>query len=320
MDLPMDYNKIFNNKIVVITGVARSGTTILAKIIGSFCDVNYLFEPAIMLLVPPLIQKKFLSEKQGADLLKGVLFEDFYLQMIQGRYVNFNKNDDSYIGNYLDLKNVEQRWEKYKRKIDVIDDLENKKSLFIIKSPNVQPYLSIIKKIFTGVRFIDVIRDGNDIISSSIRRGFYSDNDLNGRIINWSYNHNKIKIPCFIEDKDMDLFSNWNHHTRVAYIWRILTEKGLQFAYENKQDVIQFKFEDFIQNTEKFVEETENFIGKKRTDITMKHIDSIKSFKQKQYPDNITNIESPERERYMELREKLGYSSFEKCNEAIKKI
>ena len=109
----MDYNKIFNNKIVVITGVARSGTTILAKIIGSFCDVNYLFEPAIMLLVPPLIQKKFLSEKQGADLLKGVLFEDFYLQMIQGRYVNFNKNDDSYIGNYLDLKNVEQRWEKY---------------------------------------------------------------------------------------------------------------------------------------------------------------------------------------------------------------
>ena len=57
MNLPPDYNKIFKNNLVVITGVARSGTTLLGKIIGSLSDTHFIFEPPTFRLIPPLIKE-----------------------------------------------------------------------------------------------------------------------------------------------------------------------------------------------------------------------------------------------------------------------
>jgi len=82
---------------------------------------------------------------------------------------------------------------------------------------------------------------------------------------------------------------------------------GLNYTKKNKKNVFEFKFEDFIKNPRTFVGKMEKFVGKKQTDITRKHLDSIKSYKQLIYPDNTTNIESPEKEKFVILRKKLGY-------------
>ena len=37
--------ELFKNKTLIITGVGRSGTTLLGKVIGSMTPVFYLFEP-----------------------------------------------------------------------------------------------------------------------------------------------------------------------------------------------------------------------------------------------------------------------------------
>lgn len=76
MNLPPDYNKIFKNNLVVITGVARSGTTLLGKIIGSLSDTHFIFEPPTFRLIPPLIKEGYLKERQGSELLKSILFEE----------------------------------------------------------------------------------------------------------------------------------------------------------------------------------------------------------------------------------------------------
>ena len=116
-------------------------------------------------------------------------------------------------------------------------------------------------------------------------------------------------MPWFIEKKYRESFSKWNHHTRVAYIWRTLTEKGLKFASENKKFVMQFKLEDFMENPEIFVDEIERFVGQKSTGLTAKHIDSVKSHKNRVYPDNTQFIEESERKKFIELRQKLGYAN-----------
>jgi hypothetical protein len=307
MDLAPDYNKIFANGLLVITGVARSGTTLLGKIIGSLSNTHFIFEPPTFRLIPPLILEGYLKEKQGDELLKAILFEELYLQIIHGRYINFNEKDDSYIGYYKDPEKIKQRWKKYKRRKDVIEDLEKNNYLFVLKIPNMQPNLNTIKKLFHNMKLIHCIRDGNDIISSSIRRDFYTQDYLNKRNIDWSNEIDSLKIPWFINKKDIQFFSKWNQYTRAAHIWRVLTETGLKFKDENKNNVFQFKFEDFIKNPETFIDRIERFTGKKRTDITMQHLDSIKTYKQLEYPDNIPNIESPEREKYIEFRKKLKY-------------
>lgn len=307
IDLSTKYDAIFKNKIFVITGVARSGTTIIGKITGSLENSHYIFEPSTFFLFPTLIKQKYLPKNQGGNLLKAILFEDFYLQMIQGRYVNFNEGEDSYIGNYINLKNFDQRCKKLKRKTDVLEYLKNDDCRFIIKNPNIQPCQSLLQDLFAGIKFIDVIRDGNAVVGSSVRRDFYSETFLNERNVEWSYETKGIKIPWFVDEKDRDEFSKWNHYTRSAYIWRILTVTGLEFAENNKNIVLQFKYEDFIKSPEIYVDKIENFVSKKRTGITIDHIESIRTYRYKDYEDFTSKIESPEKEKFVKLRKKLGY-------------
>lgn len=307
MDLTPDYNKIFANNLIVITGVARSGTTLLGKIIGSFSDTHYIFEPPTFRLIPPLIHNSYLKEGQGSQLLKAILFDELYLQIIHGRYINFNEKDDSFIGHYIEPEKIKKRWKKYRRRKDVIEDIQSKNYLFVLKIPNIQPSLNILKNLFNDIKFVHCIRDGNNIVSSSIRRDFFTQDYLNKRSIEWSNDFGSIKIPWFINKNDYQSFSKWNQYTRSAYIWRILTEMGLNYTKNNEKNVFEFKFEDFLKNSKPFVGQIEKFVGKKQTDITRKHLDSIKSYKQLIYPDNTPNIESPEREKFVNLRKKLGY-------------
>jgi hypothetical protein len=307
MELSPDYDKIFGDKLLVITGAARSGTTILGKIIGSFENTHYIFEPHISILIPTLIEKKYLAEEQGGELLKALLFEELYLQMIHGRYVNFNEKDDSYIGNYVNPEDVKTRWKNLSRRKDAIADIENNDYVFSLKIPNVQPILPTIKKLFPKMKVIHVIRDGNDCVSSSIRREFYSQDYFNRRNIEWGANYKSLKIPWYVRTEDKDLFLKWNQYTRAAYLWRFFTEIGMDYTKKNRSDTLEFRFEDFRSKPYEFTEKIEKFVGKKRSDISVKHIDSIKTHKQLVYDDVTSNVETPEREKYENLRAKLGY-------------
>ena len=307
MELPTDYDGIFKNNMIIVTGVARSGTTIIGKIAGSLSNAHYLFEPSTTFLFPTLVKNGHINEKEGGELLKAILFEDFYLQMIQGRYLNFNEGEHSFVGNYVDPEMVKKRNIKLKRKMDVLEYLKNENCTYVYKNPNLQLNLETVKKIFPGVKFIHVIRNGKDVISSSIRRDFYSEKFLNERNVEWVNKVGDIKIPWFVEKEERSRFAKWNHHTRAAYIWRFLTEEGMNFTKKNKDVVLEFKYEEFIEYPDAYVKKIEKFIAKKRTGVTNMHIKSTKSYKYRDYPDVIEKISSPEKERYIKLNEKLGY-------------
>ena len=51
----------------------------------------------------------------------------------------------------------------------------------------------------------------------------------------------------------------------------------------------------------------ENFVDKKSTQITRKHIKSLKTYFYRDYPDVNTKIKSPEKERFFKMQNKLGY-------------
>ena len=156
------------------------------------------------------------------------------------------------------------------------------------------------------VKFVELVRDGNNVISSSIRRDFYSETDLNERLVMWSNRIDDLRIPWFIDQKYKKLFRKWNHQTRVAHIWRIQTQCGLDFASKNK-NILRFKLEQFAKSPNDFTKEVEKFLRRKRTEITNKNIKSVKTFKQRVYPDNTPDVLSPEKEKFISLRKKLGY-------------
>ena len=48
LTIPSDYNKLFKGRTVFITGTARSGTTLLGRIVGSLQPVYYLHELVLL--------------------------------------------------------------------------------------------------------------------------------------------------------------------------------------------------------------------------------------------------------------------------------
>jgi len=94
------------DKMIVIGGSARSGTTIMGKLINSMKNVEYFFEPPI--LTSLLLKKDELSNRSLIELLQFYFFDDFLLNSLSGRYINLNKNDDSciyFVKNDEDIKN-----------------------------------------------------------------------------------------------------------------------------------------------------------------------------------------------------------------------
>ena len=102
-------------------------------------------------------------------------------------------------------------------------------------------------------------------------------------------------------------FPYWKQITRAASIWRTLVESGMAFCDENPESCIQLKYEDFVRSPAAFITQFEQAFGLKSTNITRRHLRSIKSHKPSQYPSIHNEIEQPERDKFMSLMENLGY-------------
>ena len=64
------------NNAILITGAARSGTTITEKIVHSFKNVECIHEPPLLFaLILPIDE----LSPSNWDLLKAYLFEDFFI-------------------------------------------------------------------------------------------------------------------------------------------------------------------------------------------------------------------------------------------------
>jgi hypothetical protein len=95
------------NNSILITGSARSGTSIMGKIIHSLKNVEYVFEPPTLVSLFSVIHE--MDEKHWSLLFQTYLYEEFLINAIAGRNLNFNTNDDSCIYNTKPRNEIEER-------------------------------------------------------------------------------------------------------------------------------------------------------------------------------------------------------------------
>jgi hypothetical protein len=307
IEIPIDYKSIFKDRVLIITGVGRSGTTILGKLIGSMKPTYYLFEPAIMkyMLSIDFDIETGNGQKELISAIRGVLLEDYFLPQIQGRNLNHNKKDDSYYGHYY-TGTLDAMWNSYdlSRRKDAIKYIEQENPLFIIKTNEFQPLLNIARRIFRGVKFIHIIRNGNDVIQSTLKKGWYSDEYMENQIVDWVERRNENNIPWYIDDVSKNLWYHWNRETRIACVWRCLVEK----CKEDYDDTFVIHYEYLLTDPEGVILSlTPVLLEYRITEITKRHIEAIKSYKKSNYPKITNKIEQPERDKFCKLMEKLWY-------------
>ncbi len=83
------------NKAIVVAGCYRSGTTILGKLISSFENIEYYYEPPTLMSLLPVIDN--IPQNYWKLLYESYIYEDFYINSQAGRRYNFRKDDDSCI-------------------------------------------------------------------------------------------------------------------------------------------------------------------------------------------------------------------------------
>lgn len=310
-----DYDRVFRDRTVFITGCMRSGTSFMAKTVGSFKPVYYLHEPTMLLLGPTMGLLDKTHRKQHEDLLKAVLFEDFMLQIIHSRFANFNERNLSWVGNFEDPDESRKRWELYDRRDDVLEHLFSDDVVFVVKIPGIQPLLELLAEWFPGASFIHTLRSGSDVVNSCFkRRGWFSERFIDDQLIEWVQRDSRgRKVPWFVEGDCVERFHEWNSRTQAAVFWRIQNEYGLDFCERNPDQSYCIRYEDFIQDASSRAEEIAGFLSRRTklkvstTEITKRHIESIKTYDYLEYEDITGELAPEEYERFMATMRRAGY-------------
>lgn len=305
------YKRFFTDRVVILTGVGRSGTSVMGRLMASFRPMYYFFEPSTPKALIP-----------NPALLRLIFFEEHVLPLAQGRNLNGDPSTESWYNFYLTEEEIKYRWEN-KRRIDLLPIIMNQNAPVVIKLTEMSLMVESMRNAFPNCRFVHIIRNGNDVIQSAMRPGWYNDLYMAINSVDWVETRersNPVKdetrfynIPYFVSAWDSEAADGWsdyNHATRCAAAWRCATEP--MAASEDDNGIIIIRYEELCNNPGSVANDLHEFYKSRnediiRTDMTNAYIENISKFKTTKYPDITDQIEEPERSKYLALMERLGY-------------
>ncbi|MDC0426653.1 sulfotransferase [Pelagibacteraceae bacterium] len=256
-----------NKKIIWITGLPRSGTTILGKLIGSCKNVEYIYEPDALL--PIFFLKNKISFNNWKMLFEGYFYLDLIRNFLNFRRVNLNKNDDSYYFNYK-----ENNFKFNLQPFDIFKKNKNiPRSKIIIKLPNVLEELLNLNKIYKYFKIISVERNSFEVVDSIIRKKWFKNNTI-PRYFPVVEQNSKI-YPTWLKKKFYKSWNTFNEYEKATFY--VLNQK--KFSKKNKS-VFKINYEDITTDPKKVVD----MIAKKfNLKITKKTLNIIKKIKKKKH-------------------------------------
>jgi len=156
---------------ICLSGVARSGTTILGALVQSLKNVEYKFEPPSVAYLFHLIDR--IPEKEWKYLYSDYLLEDILLPSLSGRGLNFNSNDWSYIFRSKGINDIKSQFLRSLRFQDIFDSLSEYTVAF--KIPNISIRLRQFSSYFPSTRLLFTVRNPDAVLHSTMQRGWFRD-------------------------------------------------------------------------------------------------------------------------------------------------
>ena len=191
--LPSLVEEICNNTIA-ITGVARSGTTIVGKLFHSLKNVEYIFEPPM--LVP--IHLTTINQDSEFKLLYESYVYDLLIGNISGRYINTNLVDDSSIYKVKDNKIIDSRL-SITKSLSHINSIINQ-YILCFKIPSSTIILNRLKRLYPNMQIIFVSRNSEDVINSILNKKWLKKKEASDSIL-WPWKKiSGVTVPWWVPD------------------------------------------------------------------------------------------------------------------------
>jgi len=255
---------------IIIGGSARSGTTIMGKLINSLQNVEYVFEPPM--LVSLLLKESELSRESLKELLQFYFFDNFLLDCLSGRNINLNKNDDSCILNVKSEEEIEQRYAKSFARNELEEIVRN--TTFSFKLPEIVFFLNLINIQFPKNKSILMHRNPNDVINSIVKKGWFSDKLMNIKHPCQAYATKiikSVKIPYWVKGEDEFFWVNAAELDRCAYYYKRVSVAML----EARNESIIVNYDSFIKEPHKIFSLIVNQLNLQMSEKTFEVLRSV---------------------------------------------
>lgn len=242
------------SRAILISGSARSGTTILGKVVHSFEGVEYAYEPPVLYGLFPLIHE--LSREQWSMLYEVHLYEEHFMGAIAGRSINCNLSDDSSIYRVKSESDIKSRLATSISK----EQAEEQARLKIIayKMPDIVAYIPKLQEYYPDTRVVVINRKALATINSLYKKKWFTNENANKNLL-WPFSiYKDIQIPFWVKVEDHQNWYEMDSVDRCAYYYlQIMTNVP---KITNK---IELNYEDLVKSPDKVIEDLAGTLGLK---------------------------------------------------------
>lgn len=219
--------------IYVIAGAARSGKTLLGKILGTCSNVEYLDEPWLPIVLAAAAGIGSIPSFLAESLVRTYVYE-LLNDRILLRHANFRPSDLTSMWLQKSPEEIVSRLILLRTRDDVRRHIREKKTSLVINLTDSLPYADLIESCFPGCHIIHVVNDGWAVAHEVLKKRWFSDGQLEQptlgqlyRVYRRARSNKTFYMSVWVETGQEEKFIRHSEYARSLQYWRRTMEMSL---------------------------------------------------------------------------------------------
>jgi len=260
------YRKLFEKNIVTVTGMTRSGKSILAPMVCSLKGSEKMFIDHVFEQYPFLHGIGRMSDEIAIYLLRYSFDMMTYDNMI-GRNSNLRFGDLSSIWNTVNPEKYFKRLNSPDRDV-AFEQIEKDKPLFVFMLHNSLMHGDILFKAFPSLKMLQMERHPADLVHSWYLKRYGGDFYTTPRCANLTIKWEENILPYYAAGWEKEYIELPEMDRVIQLITRLIKkhEEGyVSLSSKYKKQVMKVPFEGLVAEPVTTLEKICNFLGKEET-------------------------------------------------------
>ena len=271
MKVQLNRYKNITDNLIFISGITRSGKSILCPLISSFKKTENFTLNSVAEVVLAKIHSLLINKEVGKYLIK-ISYNEILYNLAIGRNLNLKKTDYSSVANHISFKSYQKRLITHENKLNFKNTL--KKNFFPTMFHDLMIDPQTIIEVFPKGKILNIERHPIDVISSWKKKEYGKKYLKNERNLILSFNKNKKIIPFYIIKNYQEFLKQKSDEDRIIFIlWeinKIIKKKYKKLSIEQRKNIITITFDDLTTKTFDTLKRIEFFLKIKKSSYTYK--------------------------------------------------
>tara|TARA_Y100000590_G_C15725803_1_gene1015225 strand:- start:1977 stop:2927 length:951 start_codon:yes stop_codon:yes gene_type:complete len=266
---PSLYRRSFYDNPLFITGLTRSGKTMIAPIISSLknvekVNVNFQFE-----YIPMLNIINYISDEVSSTAMRYFIDNQVYESSI-GRNMNLRYSDWTSIWKNSEPSKYYSRLFRVENE-QYFEEFKSSNQIFPLLVHDALWHLDKYLNAFPKLKMIHIDRHPVDLIYSWYNKGYGSDYyaDPKNDLLTISWENNILPYYAYGWEEE---YVNLPEMSRIIKMVHILQENGLDaynsLSEKNKSKIFFIRFENFAESPKKYINKISTFLNTEMTIFT----------------------------------------------------